>query len=222
MRWTGKVNYEIQMPDKGGRKQVCHINHLRKWQERTCEFNAVIEDGDGIEAYRRSNEYQPQFRQHPSCDQKEEVRQLLSRFHQVTKDNPGKTDKATHRIRTTGSAPIRQKPYRIPHAYHEKVLEKLENMEKNGIIEKSESEWAFPLMIVTKKDGWVRLCVDYRKLNQNTKFDAYPMPRIEELLDRIGDAHFITILDLAKGYWQVPMSAEDREKMAFVSPNGLF
>ena len=77
-------------------------------------------------------------------------------------------------------------------------------------------------MIVTKKDGGARLCVDYRKLNQITKFDAYPIPRIEELLDRIGDAHFITILDLAKGYWQVPMSPEDREKTAFVSPKGLF
>ena len=74
-------------------------------------------------------------------------------------------------------------------------------MEKNGIIEKSESEWAFRLMIITKKDGGVRLCMDYKKFNQITKFDAYPMPRIE-VLDRIGDAHFTTFLDLAKGYWQ--------------------
>ena len=73
------------------------INHLRKWQEWTCEVNAVIEDGDGIEEYRWSNGYQPQFGQRLSCDQKEEVRQLLPRFHQVTKDNPGRTDKATHR-----------------------------------------------------------------------------------------------------------------------------
>ena len=77
-------------------------------------------------------------------------------------------------------------------------------------------------MIVTKKDGGVRPCVDYRKLNQITKFDAYPMPRIQELLDRICDARFITLLDLAKGYWQVPMSSKDREKTAFVSPSGLF
>ena len=75
-------------------------------------------------------------------------------------------------------------------------------------------------MVVTKKDGGIRLCVDYRKLNQVTKFDAYPMPRVEELLDQIGDAQFITTLDLAKGYWQVPVSIEDREKTAFVSPKG--
>ena len=93
--------------------------------------------------------------------------------------------------------PIRQKPYRIPQAYKEKVNQELEEMERNGIIEKSESEWAFPLVIVTKKDGGVCLCVDYRQLNQITKFDAYPMPRIEELLDKIGNAGYITTLDLA-------------------------
>ena len=121
----------------------------------------------------------------------------------MTSDTPGKTNKATHKIRTIGNPPIRKKPYRIPHAYREKVLDELEGMERDGIIEKLESEWASPLVVVTKKDGGIRLCVDYRKLNQVTKFDAYSMPRVEELLDEIGNAQFITTLDLAKGYWQV-------------------
>ncbi len=64
--------------------------------------------------------------------------------------------------------------------------------------------------------------MDYRQLNQVTKFDAYPMPRIEELLDQIGDAEYITTLDLAKGYWQVPMYLEDQDKTAFTSPRGLY
>ena len=101
--------------------------------------------------------------------------------------------------------PIRQKPYGIPQAYKEKVMEELEEMEKNGIIEQSDSEWASPMVIVTKKDGEVQLCIDYRRLSAVTKFDAYPMPRIDELLDRVGNAHFISTLDLAKGYWQVPI-----------------
>ena len=142
-------------------------------------------------------------------EQKWDVDQLLlAKFADVMKNTPGKTNKATHKIRTLDTIPIRQKPYRIPQTYKEKVMEELE---ENEIIEKSESEWAPPMVIVKKKDGGVRLCVDYRRLNAITKFDAYPMPRIEELLTT----------DLAKGYWQVPMSDEDREKTAFSSLNEL-
>ena len=76
--------------------------------------------------------------------------------------------------------------------------------------------------MVKKKDGSNRICVDYRKLNAVTKFDAYPMPRIDEMLDAIGNAKYISTLDLAKGYWQIPMDKQDCEKTAFSSPLGLF
>ena len=95
-------------------------------------------------------------------------------------------------------------------------------MEHNGIIEKSSSEWASLVVVVTKKDGSLQICVDYRRLNQVTVFDAYPMPRVDELLDAIGGAEFITTLNLAKGYWQVPMTDEDKVKTAFTTPNGLY
>ena len=134
------------------------------------------------------------------------VSKVCRRNEKYTRKN-----KATHKIRTLDIIPIRQKPYRIPQTYKKKVMEELEEMEKNEIIKKSESEWASPMAIVKKKDGGVRLCVDYRRLNAITKFDAYPMPRIEEL----------STIDLAKGYWQVPMSDEDREKTAFSSLNKL-
>ena len=119
--------------------------------------------------------------------------------------------------------PIRLKPYLIPHTYKQ-VLDELKDMEKNGVTEKSESEWASPLVTVNKKDGGIRLCVDYRELNKTTKFDAYPMPSVDEMLDQIGNAQFISTLDLAKGYWQVqvPLCPEDKEKTAFISPNGLY
>ena len=93
------------------------------------------------------------------------------------------TNKATHKIRTMGSPLVRQRCYRIPHIFREKVLEELEDMEWDGIIKKSESEWAPPLIIEMKKNRGVRLCVDYRKVNQVTKFHAYLRPRVKELLD---------------------------------------
>ena len=220
---VGRVNYEIEIPDKGGRRQVFHVNHLKIFNERESETcNTVIEDGEDMEHYQWGEEQLLQFGEQLTETQREQIKELLSHFPSVTRNTPGITHKMIHRIRTTDCVPIRQKPYRIPQAYREEVLKELEEMEKQGIIEKSESEWASPLVIVTKKDGGVRLCVDYRKLNQETKFDAYPMPRIEELLDEIGKAKFITTLDLAKGYWQVPLAEEDREKTAFTTPNGLY
>ena len=94
-------------------------------------------------------------------------------------------------------------------------------MEKIGIVKESESEWSSPMVIVMKKDGGIRICVDFQKLNQLTEFDAYPMACIDDLLDAVGRAKYLTTLDLAKGYWQVSMHEDDQAKTAFSSPIGF-
>ena len=95
-------------------------------------------------------------------------------------------------------------------------------MEENGIIRRSFSPWASPVVIVGKKGGDKRLCVDYRRLNAVTKVDAYPLPRIDDLLDSLGKSQWFTTLDLASGYWQVAMHPRDVEKTAFITPSGLY
>ena len=91
-----------------------------------------------------------------------------------------------------------------------------------GVIEPANGPWSSPMVLIKKKDGSVRFCVDYRRLNDVTVKDVYPLPRIDDVLDRLGGAKFFTTLDLYKGYWQVPMAEADRPKTAFVTPDGLF
>ena len=93
-------------------------------------------------------------------------------------------------------------------------------MEKQGIIQKSSSPWASPVVIVKKKDTTKRICIDYRKLNAVTKADVYPLPRVEDLLESFREATWFTTLDLTSGYWQVAMHPDDVKKTAFITPFG--
>ena len=104
----------------------------------------------------------------------------------------------------------------------QEVAKQLHEMQEDGIIQPSNSPWASPIMHVKKKDGGLRICVDYRALNAVTKADRFPLPRIADLLDQLGRSRFFTTLDLASGFWQVKVGEESREKTAFVTQRGLF
>ena len=87
-----------------------------------------------------------------------------------------------------------------------------------GVIEPPQSDWASTIILVRKKDNSIRLCVDYRKLNAQSRIDAYPIPRIEDILDKVGKVKFITTLDLARGYWQVPVADEETQDYVHQPP----
>ena len=157
-----------------------------------------------------------------TSEQRIEMESLLKEYPVVFQELPGKTQLAAHRI-VTGDAPaIRLPPYRLPHAYRETVLKKLENMKEHGIIRSSINEWAAPIVLVPNKDGTLHLCVDYRRLNSLSQVDAYPMVRVDDLIDSLGKAKYISTLDLSRGYWQIAMDPEDQHKTAFTTPFGLF
>eukprot|EP00731_Ephydatia_muelleri_P008580 Em0004g918a len=105
----------------------------------------------------------------------------------------------------------------------EKEMKKLvESMLDNNVIGPSNGPWASPIVLVKKKDGSTRFCVDFRQLNSVTKKDAHPIPRIDETLDALHGACWFSTLDLASGYWLVKVAPEDREKTAFTTPYGLY
>ena len=112
--------------------------------------------------------------------------------------------------------------YRPAHSQKSIITKHVKDMLDKKVIEKSSSPWSSPVVLVGKKDGTIRFCIDYRKLNKVTKKDTYPLPRIDETLEILGKAKFASTLDLFSGYWQIPLAPEDKEKTAFVCHEGLF
>lgn len=128
----------------------------------------------------------------------------------------------THKIETGNARPIKQQPRRIPLHKKEAAREEVERMLNAGIIEPSSSAWSSPIVFVTKKDGSIRYCIDYRKLNEVSRKDSYTLPRIDDSLDALRGSKWFSCLDLASGYWQVMMDPKDKDKTAFVTTHGFY
>ena len=134
----------------------------------------------------------------------------------------GHTDTVRMKIDTGSADPIKLRPYRTPLNNRKIIDETIDEMLDAKVIRRSRSPWSFPVVIVDKKDGSKRFCVDFRKLNQVTKKNSYPLPVIDDILALLGKAKYFTSLDLKSGYWQVLMNESDKEKTAFACHRGLF
>ena len=157
--------------------------------------------------------------------QKEVFYQLLVSYADVIAESPtdlGQTDCLQHSIDTGDTPPIRQPVRRLPPQRRSEVQQLLQGMLQSGVIEPSRSPWASPIVLVKKKDGSTRFCVDYRKVNGVTRRDAYPLPRIDATLDTLSGSEWFSTLDLISGYWQVQIEESDRQKNAFCTTEGLF
>ena len=124
-------------------------------------------------------------------------------------------------IKTTGE-PIYQRPYRAALSKKEAMDKEITKMLELGIIRESSSPWASPALLVPKKDGELRFCIDYRKLNDVTVKNRYPLPFVQDIFDQLGGAKVFSTLDMRSGYHQVPLAEEAMEKTAFVCHRGQF
>ena len=163
--------------------------------------------------------------EHLTQTQRQQIIRLLSSYADTFALNPselGTTQLVTHSIDTGEHRPIRQPVRRTPFALRGKIEEMVQEMLQQGVIEPSRSPWASPIVLVKRKDGGVRFCVDYRKLNAVTKLDEFPLPRIDDTLDLLAGSCFFTTLDLASGFWQVRMEPTSQERTAFTTFAGLY
>lgn len=157
--------------------------------------------------------------------QKKELYNLLHRNVDVFSTGPddlGQINKVQHRIETGEAVPIKQAARRLPRVKQEEARKIVNKMEEQGIIEPSQSPWSSPVVLVRKKDGSTRFCVDYRRLNDVTRKDSYPLPRIDDTIDNLAGSKWFSTLDLRSGYWQIRMDPRHKEKTAFTTGRGLW
>ena len=240
MQWKGpfivlecvnQCDYKIQLP---GKVRLFHANLLKKYCDRTEETPeelgaAVLEAqeddnvvpvellADGKETYNNVK-----ISDRLDEEQTRQVRQLVYEYRDIFTDIPKVTNLGEHSITLTSSEPIRGKAYPLPHAMKEILDKELDTMLNMGIIEPSTASYASPIVMVKKPDGSTRVCVDYRNLNKVTVFDPEPIPSAEEIFAKLSGDKYFSKFDLTKGYWEVPMKAEDKDVTTFICHRGLY
>ncbi|UYV83328.1 hypothetical protein LAZ67_23000576, partial [Cordylochernes scorpioides] len=197
---------------------------LKILKNQTLCFGSQPAEVNLMEESEQKEHEEPQFQinENLAYTEKEQLKQVLERYEDLFSSGLGRSNLAKHRIDTEGAKPIKHKPYRVSAKEREIIKEQIDEMLRDGIIRPSSSPWSFPVILVKKRDGKYRFCVDYRKLNDVTVKDVYPIPRIDEVLDTLQGSKYFSAIDLKSGYWQVEVEEKDKEKTAFTTAHGLY
>ncbi len=215
-----KYDHPGIMEDMIDGEDLDHIEGKYFWDDQT-----LVERFKGKTTEEQEKEMWEQW-PHLSKEQRHQLGNLLDVYKNgfaETMEELGQTDVYRHQIPTGDNFTKAQKLRRYSPAQQEFIQEEVERMLKAGIVRPAkESSWATNVVVVEKKNGKMRLCVDYRDLNKITKKDKYPLPNIQETLDSFHGAKWFTTLDLACGYWQLLMAAGDIEKTSFITNRGHY
>ncbi|XP_076049398.1 uncharacterized protein LOC143030081 [Oratosquilla oratoria] len=203
----GQANYVIHTPDRRKKRRLVHVNLLKPFHDR-----------DEAEC----NRAEPVCMVVPEESEASDECFSWRTFNPFSRNSRASCSTLEHDVDTEGALPIRQRPYRLNAFKREYLRAEVQRLQELGIVEPSHSPWASPVVLVPKPDGSMRLCVDYRRVNAVTKADGYPLPRIDDVIDDVGAARWVTKLDLLQGYYQVRLTERSRAISAFVTPEGLY
>ena len=244
---TSDLNYIINTPGRRKNKQMCHVNMLKEYFDRDSSIskpNTVVNT-----VPQESNVFEPEVNSdfidksdpgpsklensdilrnlnnklsHLEPSQQEELKQLIHEYEHLFPDISTRTDKIYHDVIVEDSKPIKQHPYRMNPLKQKYLQDEVKYLLENDFIEPSQSNYSSPCILVPKSNGTYRMCTDYRKVNSVTKTDSFPIPRIDDCIDKVGNSKYVTKFDLLKGFWQVPLTDRAKEVSAFATPNGLY
>ena len=244
---TSDLNYIINTPGRHKNKQTCHVNMLKEYFDRDSSISKPITVVNTVP--QESNVFEPQVNSdfidksdpgpsklensdilrnlnnklsHLEPSQQEELKQLIHEYEHLFPDIPTRTDKIYHDVIVEDSKPVKQHPNRMNPLKQKYLQDEVKYLLENDFIEPSQSNYSSPCILVPKSNGTYRMCTDYRKVNSVTKTDSFPIPRIDDCIDKVGNSKYVTKFDLLKGFWQVPLTDRAKEVSAFATPNGLY
>ncbi|GFW67375.1 retrovirus-related Pol polyprotein from transposon 297 [Trichonephila clavipes] len=234
-----ETNYLVEIPGRRETSQIYHINMLKPYHKRPEHGNVIINDETQNSLadqelkipYLENNSLIYDFEdviqanelnKHLPDKQMDRLRELLNKYSKCFSNNPGLTNLVEHEIQLVSDQPVRTKPYRMSHRQNETLKNEINRMLKLGIIEVGESDYMSPMILVEVAGKEPRPCIDYRKLNGIIRTEYFPLPNIEERVEKVSAAKFITVLDLSKGYWQIPLSKTAQRYAAFCTSFGTY
>ena len=237
----GPVDYVLATPDRRKTKRVCHVNLLKEYHRRdenqfpqtdsTSQTDSTLsrpiataQTVDDIQI-ETDNDDKPVVEDVKliAPEHAKDVEQLCDEFASIFSDKPGRTHLCTHHIELVQNAkPFRSVPYRLNPEKMSYLKKEISDLLQAGLIEESESPYASPIILVPKANNKWRLCTDLRKLNSQSVADPFPVPRVDDLIDRVGKAKYLSKIDMTQGFLQVPLHEESQPLSSFVTPFGQF
>lgn len=238
---VGDLNYVIATPERRKKKRCVHVNLLKLYYSRDQSQGGVekviLTGSKSLEKSEESD--QTPFvgtklsnqeilanivskLEHLPPAQTGDIEDLLQEYPGLFGDTPRLCTLLPHDVDVQGAPPIRQAPYRLSAEKRRFLQSEVQRLKDQGLIRPSISPWASPVVLVPKAGGSYRLCVDYRKVNAVTLPDSYPLPRMDDIIDNLGTARYVSKLDLLQGYYQVPLTERAKPISAFVTPFGLW
>ena len=236
---VGELNFIVRTPDRRKETQLCHVNMMKPYIEResvgeiispvsSVQVNIEVDDdvqdiGTPVKLNNSAILQNLDSKlSHLDVSVQKDLAEILSEFSHLFPDVPSRTDQEYHDVDVGNAQPMKQHPYRLNPEKQACLRKEVQYLLDNDFAEPSKSNWSSPCILVPKADGTYRLCTDYRKVNSVTKTDTYPIPRIDDCIDKVGNSKIVSKFDLLKGFWQVPLTDRAKEISAFVTPDGLF